>query len=244
MFHSSYEVLTTDRKARVQFPVFPVHLVLGRLARVVSWYDSVGVIISFSFKIKSPQESPVENCHPRLPLHTNFTEKIIFQLQAESRAWPAGSVTRASSPSTSCSTTPRSTSWRISPTSAKVLLQQTDQSYLSLLFQDCGRDLEPDHNPLFAGKCLICFAKDNPSSQPSPSPAPEAVSVAASLQQQNIFISRLAHLMNMSRSGIWTSALSFSWNVIQLSIQCFRNIISQYFSMGSMRSTRLLRSQA
>ena len=78
MIHSLYRLLTTDRKVRISIPVFPVHLVLGRLAGVVSWYDSVGVIISFSFKIKSPQESPVENCHPRLPLYTNFTEKIII----------------------------------------------------------------------------------------------------------------------------------------------------------------------
>ena len=89
---------------------------------------------------------------------------------------------------------------------------------------ECGRDLETNHNPLFGGKCLICFAKTNTtlapttsSASPPPEPSSAPVSSPASAtemesyhqqqqqqqqQAQQLIISRLAHLMNLTRSGL------------------------------------------
>ena len=91
-----------------------------------------------------------------------------------------------------------------------------------MLSLECGRDLENNHNPLFGGKCLICFAKTNttlapttsstspppqPSSAPGSSPASATEMESYHQQQaqqhaQQLIISRLAHLMNLTRSGL------------------------------------------
>ena len=80
---------------------------------------------------------------------------------------------------------------------------------LSSICKECGRDLEPNHNPLFGGKCLICFAKTNTETSTSASLSMPTISENSSVpqlenyhQHQTLLISRLAHLMNLTRSGV------------------------------------------